>query len=52
MTMVDDAICNLGHAGVGTMWVVANVALRSGVATMSSFRNNGDDVRGRMTGGA
>ena len=54
MTMVDGAVCDLGHAQdrVATAQVAASVALRSGVATTSSFRNIGSDVRVRTAGGA
>ena len=54
MTMVDGVVCDLGHAQdrVATAQVAASVALRSGVATTSSFRNIGGDVRTRTARGA
>ena len=54
MTMVDDAVCDLDtlKTGVVTAQVAASVALRSGVATTSSFRNIGGDVRARTARGA
>ena len=52
MTMVDGAICGLLRTRVATAQVAASVALRSGVATTSSFRNIGSDVRVRTAGGA
>ena len=54
MTMVDDAVCDLVtlRTGVATAQDAASVALRSGVATTSSFRNIGGDACARRARGA
>ena len=54
MTMVDGVVCDLGHAqdrgGDGAGCSKCRAQIR--VATTSSFRNIGGDVRARKAGGA